>query len=161
MSTRSGDLDPNIFGFLHRHNDMSIDEFDRMVSSESGLLGVSELTGDMHALLDQEKQNEDAAAAVELFVRDVKKSIGGLAAVLSGIDSLIFSGGIGEQSAVLRARICQGLGYAGIDLDEEANAQNAFLISSEKSRTGVHVITTNEAHVIAAQTRKLFIEKRI
>lgn len=161
MSTRSGDLDPNIFGFLHRHDGMSIEEFDHMVSSESGLLGVSGLTGDMHALLDQEDQNEDAAAAIELFVRDIKKSIGGLAAVLGGIDSLIFSGGIGEQSAILRARICQGLGYAGIDINEEANVQNAFLISSEKSKAGVHVIATNEAFIIAAQTRELFIEKRV
>ncbi len=156
MSTRSGDLDPSIFGFLHRRNGMSIDEFDHMVSSKSGLLGISRLTGDMHTLLDLEKDNNDAAMAVELFVRDIKKSIGALAATMGGIDSLIFSGGIGEQSAILRARICEGLDYMGIgELDEDANAKNAFLISGERSRAGVHVIPADEARVIASQVQGL------
>lgn len=159
MSTRSGDLDPNVFSFLHRQNDMSIDEFDRMVSSASGLLGISQLTGDMHTLLDLEKDN-NAALAVELFVRDAKKSIGALAATLGGIDSLIFSGGIGEQSAVLRTRICEGLDYMGIgELNEDANAKNAFLISGEQSRAGVHVIPADEARVIASQVQELLNER--
>lgn len=160
MSTRSGDLDPNIFGFLHRQNGMSLDEFDHMVSSESGLLGVSTLTSDMYALLEAEENDSNAALAVELFVRDVKKSIGALAATLGGIDSLIFSGGIGEQSAILRARICHGLEYMGIELDDDVNMKHSFLISSRHSRTGVHVIPANEACVIATETHKLLLTER-
>lgn len=155
MSTRSGDLDPSIFGFLHQQNNMSVDEFNHMINFQSGLLGISNLTGDMHALLAVETDNKDAATAIELFVRDVKKAIGSLSATLGGVDSLIFSGGIGEQSAVLRARICKDLGYLGIEIDETANTQNAFLISSEHSKSGVHVIATDEARVIAIQTNEL------
>lgn len=155
MSTRSGDLDPGIFNFLHRSN-VSGDEFDYMVNFESGLLGVSGITGDMHSLLQLEKENEDAALAVELFVRDVKKSIGAYAALLGGVDSLIFSGGIGEQSALIRGRICQGLESLGIEIDEIANQHNEFLISSGDSRTGVHAISADEARVIAEQTLKIW-----
>jgi acetate kinase len=152
MSTRSGDLDPNIFNFLHHQNNMSIDEFDHMVNFESGLLGISGITGDMEALIASSEKNEDAAIAVELFVRDVKKAIGALAAVLGGVDSLIFSGGIGEQSSILRTRICEGLEHLGIEINEGANEQHAFLISSESSKVGVHVIASDEASIIAAQT---------
>ncbi|MDN5274360.1 MAG: Acetate kinase [Candidatus Saccharibacteria bacterium] len=159
MSTRSGDLDPNIFGFLHTHSHMDIEEFNHMVSSQSGLLGVSGLTGDMHALLDLEKQNGDAAMAVELFIRDVRKSIGALTTTLGGINSLIFSGGIGEQSAIIRARICQDLEYMGIEINVQANEENNFLISSQKSSVGVHVIPADEAHSIAVQIQELLLTK--
>lgn len=152
MSTRSGDLDPNVFSFLHRQDGMGLDEFTQMVSFESGLLGVSGISGDMQKLLGLEAQSSDAKAAVDLFVYNVKKSVGALSAILGGVDSLIFSGGIGEQSSVLRTRICQGLGYLGIEINETTNRQNDFLISSPQSRVGVHVIPTDEAQVIAAQT---------
>ena len=155
MSTRSGDLDPSIFGFLHRQNNMTADEFDHMINFESGLLGVSGVSDDMHSLLNLEKNNKDAAMAIELFVHDVKKSIGALAAVLGGVDSLIFSGGIGEQSAIIRARICQDLAYMGVEISEDANTHHAFLISSESSKVGVHVIQTDEALVIATKTQEL------
>lgn len=155
MSTRSGDLDPSVYGFLHRQNGMSGDEFDHMVNFESGLLGVSGITGDMYSLLQKEAENEDAALAVELFVRDVKKAIGSYAALLGGVDSLIFSGGIGEQSAPIRSRICQGLEFLGIHIDEIANQNGAFLISSDNSSVGVHVVVADEARVIAEQTRKI------
>lgn len=155
MSTRSGDLDPSIFGFLHRQDAMSIDAFDRMVNFESGLLGVSGTTGDMKSLLNQEKESEAAALAVELFVRDIKKTIGAFCALLGGVDSLIFSGGIGEQSAVVRSRICRGLAHMGIEIDEAANEHNSFLISAEHCAVGVHVIPTNEAQVIVEQTTAL------
>lgn len=155
MSTRSGDLDPGVFSFLHRQDNMSIDTFDHMVNNGSGLLGVSGISGDMSSLLNLERENKDAALAIELFVRDVKKAIGGFAALLGGVDSLIFSGGIGEQSAVLRGRICQGLEYMDIEISESANQENSFLISSESSRVGVHVIPTDEARIIAEQTIEL------
>lgn len=155
MSTRSGDLDPNVFSFLQRQHGMSLEEFNHMVRFEAGLLGVSGVTGDMRTLLAIEHENKDAALAVELFIHGVKKAIGGLAATLGGVDSLIFSGGIGEQSAVIRARICQDLAYMGIGINEDANANHAFLISANRSRVGVHVIPTDEASVIATQTQEL------
>jgi len=116
---------------------------------------VSGVTGDMQALLKMEKDHQDAALAIELFVRDVRKTIGALAALLGGVDSLIFSGGIGEQSSELRSRICRGLDYMGIVIDSTANEQHAFLISAEHSAVGVHVIATDEAQVIATQTIEL------
>lgn len=155
MSTRSGDLDPSVYGFLHHQNHMSSDEFDRMVNFESGLLGVSGITGDMYSLLQKEAENEDAALAVELFVRNVKKAVGSYAALLGGVDSLIFSGGIGEQSAPIRSRICQGLEFLGIHIDETANQNGTFLISSDNSGVGVHVIAADEARVIAEQTLRV------
>lgn len=155
MSTRSGDLDPGVFSFLHRQNNMSIDAFDRMVNSESGLLGISGVSGDMSSLLALEHENKDVSLAIEAFIRDIKKAIGGFAALLGGVDSLIFSGGIGEQSAIARSRICHGLEYMGIEINEPANRDNSFLISSDNSRVGVHVIPTDEARVIAEQTIEL------
>lgn len=155
MSTRSGDLDPNIFSFLHRQNNMSLEQFGQMVSGKSGLLGVSGVSGDMQKLLSIEGENNDAKAAVELFVHGVKKSIGAFSAVLGGVDSIIFSGGIGEQSSVLRSRICEGLEYLGVEIDEALNKQNSFLISGSQSKVGVHVVSTDEARVIAAQTLEL------
>jgi acetate kinase len=134
---------------------MDVYTFNTMVRFESGLLGVSGLTGDMQALLDVEDTNKAAATAIELFVYDVKKSIGALATTLGGIDSLIFSGGIGEQSAVIRARVCQNLEYMGIEIDQTANEQHDFLISSKESRVGVHAIPTDEASIIAMQTNEL------
>jgi acetate kinase len=134
---------------------MSIDTFNHMVRFESGLLGVSGITGDMRALLAIEQEHKDAAIAIELFVRDIKKAIGALATTLGGIDSLIFSGGIGEQSAAIRARICQDLTYMGVEINEKANAEHAFLISAGHSRAGVHIIPTDEAAIIAAQTQEL------
>ena len=154
MSTRSGDLDPGLFDQLRRYNDMRFDEFERMVNSESGLLGVSGFTGDMYSLLQVENENENAAMAIDLFVRSIKKAIGASSALLSGVDSLIFSGGIGEQSAPIRARICRGLEYLGIEIDETANQNNEFLISSANSQVGVHVVPADEASVIAEQTMK-------
>ncbi len=157
MSTRSGSLDPTTFSFLHRKTGMSSDEFDHMVNFESGLLGVSGISGDMHALLQIENDRPEAALAIDLFVYEVKKAIGMCSAVLGGVDSLIFSGGIGEQSVVLRARICQDLAYLGINLNDAANDKNAFLISGESSRAGVHVIPANEASIIARQTMKVVV----
>jgi len=152
MSTRTGDLDPHVFSFLRDQTHMSLEEFEQMVSFKSGLLGVSGVSGDMHTLLGMESKNDDAKAAIELFVRDIKKSIGALSATLGGIDSLIFSGGIGEQSSLLRTRICQSLEYLGIEINDATNRQNDFLISSKQSKVGIHVISTDEAQVIATQT---------
>jgi acetate kinase len=152
MSTRSGDIDPDVAWYLQQQFGVSTEEYHRIIHSESGLLGVSGSSADMRTLLEHEATDQSAALAVELFCYDVKKAIGALSATLGGLDSLIFSGGIGEQSAIIRARVCAGLGFLGIELDEAANAKHRELIASDASRVGVHVLPTNEAQVIYQQT---------
>ena len=149
MSTRCGDIDPGLVSFLSRRASMRTSEFDRMANHESGLLGVSETSSDMQELLAREGSDVRAAEAVALFCYQVKKSIGAYSAVLGGIDSLVFAGGIGENAPLVRARICQGLGFLGIDLSEARNANNAAVISADGSRITVRVIRTDEAVVIA------------
>lgn len=151
MSSRSGDLDPGIARYMQVEHNLGIEEYNHMVNFESGLLGVSEMSADMYTLLQNEGSSEPAADAVNLFVYQVKKAIGALTTTLGGLDSLIFSAGIGEQSSAIRARICDGLGFLGIELDEGKNQQHAECISSQNSRVGVHIISTYEAQVIIKQ----------
>ena len=152
MSSRSGDIDPGIARYLHEQADLSFDAYDHMVNFESGLLGVSDLSADMLTLLNNEESNTQAAEAVALFCYQAKKAIGALAASVGGLNSLVFSGGIGEQSAPIRARICAGLEFLGIELDEQRNSRHAECISSPGSRVGVHVLATDEAQTIARLT---------
>ncbi|MFZ1324011.1 MAG: acetate/propionate family kinase [Candidatus Saccharimonadales bacterium] len=152
MSSRSGDLDPGVFDFLHRQGGLELKDISHMVNKESGLLGVSGKTADMLALLHAQTSDEAAAEAVELFCYSIRKAIGALASTIGGLDSLIFAGGIGEQSPEIRRRICEGLEYLGIGLDESANSRHAGLISAPGSRAGVHVLATDEAVVICRQT---------
>lgn len=149
MSSRSGDVDPSLARFLTKETGMSIDEYNHMLNFESGLLGVSGLSSDMYTLLQNEATNPAAAAAVELFCYQVRKSIGALATTIGGIDSLVFSGGIGEQAPLIRARICEGLEFLGISLDPVLNSEHRELISSRGSAVGVHIIPTDEATIIA------------
>jgi acetate kinase len=150
MSTRSGDLDPGLVWYLARTEKMSAKQFNVMVNFESGLLGVSETSSDMRDLLDREAHDVRAAEAVALFCYQVKKWIGSFAAALGGLDTLVFAGGIGENAPPIRERICDGLGFLGIELDEKRNVANAGVISSETSRTSVHMIRTDEESVIAS-----------
>ena len=120
-----------------------------MVNFKSGLFGVSETSSDMRELLDRETQDVRAAEAVALFCYQVKKWIGGFAAALGGLDTLVFAGGIGENAPPVRARICEGLGFLGIELDEKRNAANEGMISAETSRVPVRVIRTDEEYMIA------------
>jgi acetate kinase len=150
MSTRSGDLDPGLVWYLARTEKMSAKQFNTMVNFESGLLGVSETSSDMRDLLDREAHDVRAAEAVALFCYQVKKWIGSFAAALGGLDTLVFAGGIGENAPPIRERICDGLGFLGIELDEKRNAANAGVISSETSRTSVRMIRTDEEWVIAS-----------
>jgi acetate kinase len=152
MSSRSGDLDPGVAGYLHRQAGMNFDEYDRMVHFESGLKGVSGTSADMLTLLKREPNDDAAHDAIELFCYDVKKAIGSLAATLGGLDSLIFTGGIGEPAAGIRSRICSGLEFLGVNLNSERNAANAERISADGARAGVHVIPTDEALTIYQQT---------
>jgi acetate kinase len=150
MSTRSGDLDPGLIWYLARTEKMSAKQFSEMVNFHSGLLGVSETSSDMRDLLDCEKRDVRAAEAIALFCYQVKKCIGAFAAALGGLDMLVFAGGIGENAPTVRTRICDGLGFLGIELDQKRNVANAGVISSETSRIPVWVIRTDEEWVIAS-----------
>jgi acetate kinase len=149
MSTRSGDLDPGLVTFLARSEKMTAAQFDQMVNRESGLLGVSETSPDMRDLLARESEDVRAAEAVALFCYQAKKWIGAYAAALGGLDTLVFAGGIGEHAAPVRARICEGLGFLGIELDSSRNTAHADIISTTDSRAEVRVIRTDEELMIA------------
>jgi acetate kinase len=149
MSTRSGDLDPGLISYLARTEKMSAKQFDEMVNFQSGLLGISETSSDMHDLLDRETQDARTAEAVALFCYQVKKWVGAFAAALGGLDTLVFAGGIGENAPAVRARICNGLGFLGIELEEKQNTANEDVISAATSRVAVRVIPTDEERVIA------------
>lgn len=149
MSRRSGDLDPGLVSYLARTEGMSVDRFHRMVNAESGLLGVSETSSDMRDLLKEERNDVRAAEAVALFCYHAKKAIGSLAAALGGLDTLVFSAGIGEHSPIVRARICEGLEFLGIVIDSARNEAGEAVISTESSNVTVRVIHTDEESEIA------------
>lgn len=149
MSTRSGDLDPGLIWYLARTEGLDAKRFNEMVNFRSGLLGVSETSSDMRDLLEHEASDVRAAEAVALFCYQVKKWVGAFAAALGGVDTLVFAGGIGENAPIVRARICDGLGFLGIELEEKQNVANADVISANASRVSVHVIHTDEEWMIA------------
>jgi acetate kinase len=149
MSTRSGDLDPGLVCHLARTEHMTPEQFNKIVNFQSGLLGISETSSDMRELIDHETQDVRAAEAVSVFCYQVKKWIGAFAAAMGGVDTLVFSGGIGENSPIVRARICENLRFLGIALDPQRNAQSAPLISPDAGAVPVRVIHTNEALMIA------------
>jgi acetate kinase len=155
MGTRSGDLDPSLAPYLERTAGIGGAQFLKMVNHESGLLGVSETSADMRELLAAEAGDPRAAEAVALFCYQARKAIGGFAAALGGLDTLVFSGGIGENAPEIRARICDGLRFLGVEVDGPRNADAPGLVSSATGRVAVHVIPTNEAHVIARGVRDL------
>jgi acetate kinase len=144
MATRSGDVDPGALLYLLQQEKTSAKDLSKLLNKESGLLGVSTTSGDMRALLEKSAQDSRAADAVDLFCYRAKKYIGAYAAVLGGLDLLIFAGGIGEHAPAVRKRICEGLDFLGIRLDSAANGANAALISAGDSRVRVRVIETNE-----------------
>ena len=149
MGTRTGDLDPGVAWYLMQSEELTPTQFNHLINHESGLLGVSETSSDMQNLLERQLHDIRAAEAVELFCYQTKKGIGAFAAVLGGLDTLVFSGGIGEKAPEVRTRICQGLAFLGIDLDEQLNAANAGVISTDASRVTVRVIPTDEERMIA------------
>ena len=155
MSTRSGDLDPGLAWYLAQTENMSVEQFHRMVNHESGLLGVSETSSDIRDLLAREAADVRAAEAVALYCYQVKKSIGGFAAALGGLDTLVFSGGIGENAPVIRQRICAGFGYLGIALDDNRNTANENVISADASTVTVRMIRTDEEAMIARATQRI------
>jgi acetate kinase len=149
MSTRTGDLDPGLVYYLARTERMIASRFQQMVNHESGLLGVSGTSSDLRDLLAREAGDVRAAEAVALFCYQAKKWIGSFAAVLGGLDTIVFAGGIGENAPLIRARICDGLDFLGIELNQKRNAKNATLISPDAGRVKVRIIRTDEELMIA------------
>jgi acetate kinase len=149
MGTRPGDLDPGVAWYLMQSEHMTPEQFNNLINKDSGLLGVSEISSDMRDLLRQEKNDVRAAEAIALFCYQVKKWIGAFTAVLGGLDILVFSGGIGESAPVIRSRICEGLGFLGINLEENRNVANKSIISKDATPVTVRVIHTDEEWIIA------------
>ena len=160
MSTRSGDLDPGLMGYLARRERLSSARLQRLVNHECGLLGVSGISGDVRDLLACEARDFRAEQALDLFCYQVQKWLGAFTAALGGLDTLVFAGGIGENAAPVRARICRGMGFFGIELDEERNARHAAVISAGGSRACVRVIATDEEAVIARTTQEVLQRNR-
>jgi acetate kinase len=160
MSRRSGDLDPGLVSYLARTEGMSADQFHRMVNAESGLLGVSERSSDMRDLLKEEWNDPRAAEAIALFCYQAKKTIGALAAAMGGLDTLVFSAGIGEHSPVVRARACDGLDFLGIAIDPLRNEANDAVISKDGSPVTVRVIHTDEEREIAESVMQVLSRER-
>ena len=155
MGTRTGDLDPGLVYYLARTERMTAAQFQKMVNHESGLLGVSGTSADLRDLCAREAADARAADAVELFCYQVRKWIGSFAAVLGGLDTLVFAAGIGENAPLIRQRICACLGFLGIELDQKRNAKNALLISPDAGRVKVRVIPTDEELMIARSVTRV------
>jgi acetate kinase len=159
MSTRTGDLDPGVLLYLLETRGLDPAALSRLVNKEGGLLGVSGSSADMQDLLAREAADPRAAEAVALFCYQARKSLGALAAALGGLDTLVFTAGIGQHAAVIRARICEGLEYLGLRVDAARNDVQAPIISGAASRVVVRVIPTDEDLVIARHTRRVIAEK--
>jgi len=155
MSTRSGDLDPGVLVYLLQEQKMSAQDLNDLLNRQAGMLGVSGSSGDMQDLLEKEASDKNAAEAIELFCYQARKFIGALTTVLGGLDSLVFTGGIGEHAASIRQRICSGLEFIGLKVETERNAAHAAIISGEESLVTVRVIQTDEDLMIARHTRDL------
>jgi acetate kinase len=155
MGTRSGDLDPGLMSYLSLNERMNAKAFQTMVNHESGMLGLSETSADVRDLLERESRDQRAREALDLFCYQAKKWIGSFAAVLGGLDTLVFAGGVGENAAIVRQRISEGLEFLGLRLDLTANMAAAAVISSQQSQVSVRIIRTDEESVIAEQTARL------
>jgi acetate kinase len=160
MGTRSGDLDPGVILFLLENRGLSPTAIRDLVNRQAGLLGASGITSDMRDLLAKERENTQAGEAVALFCYQAKKFLGALIAVLGGLDTLIFTAGIGESAPPIRWRICEGMEFLGIRLDSVRNEQNAAIISHDNSPVTVRVMKTNEELMIARHTRCLIHSKK-
>jgi acetate kinase len=158
MGTRGGDMDPSIIEFIHHKEGMSIPDIDTMLNKQAGLLGISGLTNDMRELLDEEKEHQDRRAklAIDIFCIRVKKYLGAYLAELGGAEAVVFTGGIGENSAMIRERICGRMEWFGLQLDKKKNAATVNgkegEISTADARLKAYVIPTNEELLIARDT---------
>lgn len=152
MGTRSGQLDPGVLLYLMNQEALSPEEISTLLYKKSGLLGLSGISHDMRALLSSDKT--EAREAVDYFCFRIRRELGGLAASLEGLDAVVFTGGIGENAAAIRDRVCSGMHWIGIELDQARNAANQEIISSNLSRVHVMVLPTNEELVIARAAAK-------
>jgi acetate kinase len=159
MSTRSGDLDPGVLIYLLEEKDLRPSGLNDLVNRQAGLLGVSGISSDMRDLLDKEEDEAHARQAVDLFCYQASKHLGALAAVLGGLDTLIFTAGIGENSPAVRQRICQNMLFLGVHLDAQRNAANAAIISRQDAPVTVRVMQTDEDLMIARHTYTLIREE--
>jgi acetate kinase len=155
MGTRTGDLDPGLPYYFARRERMTAPRFHQMVNHQSGLLGVSGTSSDVRDLLARDGRDARAGEAIGLFCYQAKKWIGSFAAVLGGLDTLVFTAGIGENAPVIRERICDGLAFLGIEIDRARNARNAPLISADAGRVKIRVIHTDEELMIATSVTRL------
>ncbi|NTW00166.1 MAG: acetate kinase [Oscillochloris sp.] len=159
MGTRSGDIDPGLIFYLHRNLGFSLDQIEHILYKESGLLGVSGVSNDMRVVLEHaEAGNQRCQLAVDIFTTMVRKYIGSYTATMGGIDALIFTAGIGENSPEIRARVCQGLEFLGIKLDMQKNVEHTKetrQISTPEAKTAVLVVPTDEERMIALDTLRL------
>ncbi len=161
MGTRPGDLDPGILLYLLRERGYTLRDLNDLVTDRSGLLGVSHISADMRTLLARRADNEAAAQAIELFVYQAKKYIGALATVLGGLDTLVFTGGIGERAAPVRWEIAQGLAHLGVKLDPARNAAGAAIISADGAGVVVRVIVAQENLMVARHTYATLFESPV
>lgn len=159
MGTRSGDIDPGLVLHLANAGAMDAKAFDRMANHESGLLGISETSSDVRDLLAIETADHRAAEAIALFCYNIRKQIGAYAAALGGLDGVVFTGGIGENSAVVRERICSDLGFLGVELNSARNIVSAPVISREGARVEVRVVAADEEDVISRAVRRILNNK--
>lgn len=156
MSTRTGDMDPSIAWYMMEFEKMGPGRFNDLVNKESGLLGISEISGDMEELLKSD--DERAKEAVEYFCYHARKWVGAFVGVLGGLDVLVFSGGIGENAPQIRSKICEGLRFLGVEVDEGLNRQNATLISLPERPVSIYVLKTDEQWVIAEGLKRILAE---
>ena len=159
MGTRSGDLDPSIVSYLAEKEKVDASEVERWLNERSGLLGVSGRTNDMRELLEAAARDERAALAIELFCYRARKYVGAYLAVLGGAEAIVFGGGIGENSPGIRTRICTGMEWCGIHIDDERNKAAVHLppgsaarISQDEMALGVYVVANDEETWIASET---------
>jgi acetate kinase len=155
MSTRSGDLDPGVLLYLSRARGFSLAQLDEAVNHRGGLLGISQSSADVRELLAARRHDPKAREAIDIFCYQIRKFIGAYAAVLGGLDLLVFTGGIGEHSAEIRAQICEGLEFLGIQVDLTRNAAGEMVVSPLDCRATVRAMATHEEAMIARQVRDL------
>jgi acetate kinase len=162
MSSRTGDLDPGVLLYLLTQKQISMSELNALIYSKSGLAGISNLSSDMQDLIEKRESYPQAQEAIDLFCYQARKHLGALAAVLNGLETLIFTGGIGEHASLIRAQICDDLSYLGVSIDQTKNATHDPIISKSGNRVTVRVMKTNEELLIARHTdRILNVEYRM
>jgi acetate kinase len=158
MGTRCGNLDPGVILYLMQFKNMNYQQIEKLLYKESGLLGVSGISGNMQTLLDSKSSH--AKEAIDLFVYRITRELGALVSVLNGLDMLVFTGGIGEHASKIREAVCQNMTWLGLNFDSERNKSNLSVISQPQSKVEVRIIPTDEEWIIANHTHNLCQKER-